>query len=268
VANPDGSLPLLPGGSFSVTANQLRARWLHRLADGVAIVASILLAFGIQAWWESHQDVELERQALSTLTEELDLLDWVLGKADATSHDVAQGAAYLLATRERPDRAPADSVALALAELESMATTDASLTAYDLLVSSGRLDIVENPELTQHLLMLRTLMIVKDRAEAREVMFMNTRLSPLLDAYVDRGRFADLDWYASKGVGRPETQRFPEDFSGLFRDRTFWNLMERRVEYRERDEYFLGRMRTEIAGIRESAKGRFGTLRQGVETGR
>lgn len=253
---------------MSATAKKLRTRWLRRLADGVAIVASILLAFGIQAWWESHQDVQIERQALSTLTEELDLLDWLLGKADTVSSGVAQGAAYLLATRERSDPAPVDAVALALAELENMATTDASLTAYDLLVNSGRLDIVRNPELTQHLLMLRTLMVVKDRDEALEVAFLNTRLSPLLDAYVDRGRFTDLDWYASKGVTRPEIRRLPEDFGGLLRDRTFWNLLERRVEYRERDEYFFGRMRNEIAGIREAAKGHLGTLRQGVETGR
>lgn len=120
-------------------------------------------------------------------------------------------------------------------------------------MSSGRLDIVENAELTQHLLRLRTLMIVEDRREAREVAFLNTRLSPLLDAHLDRGRFADLDWYASRGVERPEARRALEDFSGLLRDGAFWNLLHEGVAYRQRDEYFFDRMKTEIAGVREAA---------------
>lgn len=54
---------------MSQTGNTRHTPWLRRLFDGVGIVASILLAFGIEAWWASRQHLELERQALSTLTE-------------------------------------------------------------------------------------------------------------------------------------------------------------------------------------------------------
>lgn len=45
--------------------------WPHIFAEGVAIVVSILLAFGIQAWWDGRQEREEERQLLETLVAEL-----------------------------------------------------------------------------------------------------------------------------------------------------------------------------------------------------
>lgn len=41
--------------------------WPRILAEGAAIVVSILLAFGIEAWWEGRQDRLHERVILSTL---------------------------------------------------------------------------------------------------------------------------------------------------------------------------------------------------------
>lgn len=43
--------------------------------ESVTIVGSILLAFAIQAWWDSLQEADLKAQALVTLEEELALLD-------------------------------------------------------------------------------------------------------------------------------------------------------------------------------------------------
>ena len=47
--------------------------WSRILAEGVAIVASILLAFAIQAWWEDRQTWEGERQILNSLLDELSI---------------------------------------------------------------------------------------------------------------------------------------------------------------------------------------------------
>ncbi len=41
--------------------------WPRILAEGVAIVLSILLAFGIQAWWEGVQEREEEQVALAVV---------------------------------------------------------------------------------------------------------------------------------------------------------------------------------------------------------
>ena len=43
------------------------AHWSRILAEGSAIVVSILLAFAIQAWWEGRQSRALEQDTLDQL---------------------------------------------------------------------------------------------------------------------------------------------------------------------------------------------------------
>ena len=38
--------------------------WLRVFVEGVVIVGSIVLAFGLQAWWDGRQDAALEPQVL------------------------------------------------------------------------------------------------------------------------------------------------------------------------------------------------------------
>ena len=46
--------------------------WPRILVEGVAIVVSILLAFGIQAWWEGVQEREEEQDALASILQEFE----------------------------------------------------------------------------------------------------------------------------------------------------------------------------------------------------
>jgi hypothetical protein len=61
--------------------NTLAIQWKRLGAEGAAIVASILLAFSIDAWWESKQNRENEIAALDALMVDLNAflvgLDWV-----------------------------------------------------------------------------------------------------------------------------------------------------------------------------------------------
>ena len=45
--------------------------WLRVFVEGVVIVGSILLAFGIDAWWEGRQERAEEQQLLTNLQQEL-----------------------------------------------------------------------------------------------------------------------------------------------------------------------------------------------------
>jgi hypothetical protein len=45
--------------------------WLRVFVEGVVIVASILMAFGVQAWWDGRQERVLRTQYLTALTQEL-----------------------------------------------------------------------------------------------------------------------------------------------------------------------------------------------------
>ena len=44
--------------------------WLRVFVEGVVIVGSILLAFGIQAWWDDRQEREEEGRILAGLLQE------------------------------------------------------------------------------------------------------------------------------------------------------------------------------------------------------
>lgn len=48
-------------------SNRVNLSWARILAEGSAIVVSILLAFGIQAWWEERQERAEEAELLSRL---------------------------------------------------------------------------------------------------------------------------------------------------------------------------------------------------------
>ena len=45
--------------------------WLRVFVEGVVIVGSILLAFGIDAWWDERQDRAVEQALLTGLVEDL-----------------------------------------------------------------------------------------------------------------------------------------------------------------------------------------------------
>lgn len=53
------------------SANDRRLPWLRVLLEGLVIVGSILLAFGIEAWWQGLGEQEEEQDALEVLQRDL-----------------------------------------------------------------------------------------------------------------------------------------------------------------------------------------------------
>ena len=223
-----------------------RPQWRRVAVESFAIVASILLAFAIQAWWESLQERDLETQAFVTLKEELALLDTLLGWSDDNSRSVAVASALLITATQDPSSASEEAVAGAIFDLTAKTSTDASLTSYDLLVNSGNLDILPDPELTKHLVQLRTLMVVKDRVEARELAFIEGQLEPFVGDFVQYGV---TDWYERWDVSPPNVRRVG-DLEKMLRDPRFLSLVNRRTLFRANVEFMLDRMRIEIADLR------------------
>lgn len=52
-------------------ANRFDISWPRIFAEGTAIVVSILLAFGIQAWWDNEQEENEEREVLRLLVDDV-----------------------------------------------------------------------------------------------------------------------------------------------------------------------------------------------------
>lgn len=92
--------------------------WPRILVEGVVIVGSILLAFGIDAWWARKQQAAEEERVLTTLAAEFRtnsaLLDarvqWQAGVQAAVE-------AILLAASERPRSLSADSLDHLMADI-------------------------------------------------------------------------------------------------------------------------------------------------------
>ena len=128
--------------------------WLRVSVEGVVIVASILLAFGIDAWWariESHRNALAE---LGTVSEEVheartqlqDLVRW---------RERERSAALAVQTRLEgvsPDNPIALPDTLFALSFGMKLVTDAPTRATDAFITSGHIDEVEDFELRQALL--------------------------------------------------------------------------------------------------------------------
>jgi len=126
--------------------------WGRLIAEGVAIVLSILLAFGIDAWWENRQERAEEQQILLGLKEEFTLISDVLTNHKQTHLERLQALKDLLEAfkNDETEHTP-DVLAAAIAELVAPTTSDISNGTLDALLNSGRLEILENRALRKQL---------------------------------------------------------------------------------------------------------------------
>ena len=216
------------------------------------IVVSILLAFAIQAWWEQREDGELRTQALSTLTSELSLLEELLGTADQRDSIIASNAQYLISAIAQPDNRSSDSLSLAADYLSYTTTTDVELTAYDLLVNTGSLDVVANASLIEEIVLLRSVLSAKDRGEQGHLRFVEDQLKPYLIRHLDSNQVdRKEDWLEARGIPVAESRRFPVDWATVMADREFHNLVHSRMTRVAEMEEMRDRIRGHIARIRE-----------------
>jgi hypothetical protein len=163
-----------------------RVSWPRVFVEAVVIVGSILLAFGMQAWWDARQEEVLIRQGLGSILEELDAIEAQLAEA-----------------------LPVDEMFLSradtLQELLASVAVDQALTVRDTLLSSlfwdyvmdvptgmvesfiasGRLDAVESPDLQRVLLEWVALLEDQRDDQARASEFGGRELQPYLRAEFD-----------------------------------------------------------------------------------
>lgn len=122
------------------------------LVEGAVIVASILLAFGIDAWWDGHLERVDEREILAALetefTANLDLLDRVIETHTANRKLLEEGQA---ATADEIRRLPQAEISRWMLGTCNPWTFDAVLGTTDALIGSGRLEILRSRELREAL---------------------------------------------------------------------------------------------------------------------
>jgi hypothetical protein len=119
--------------------------WKRISVEATAIVASILLAFAIDASWEEAQQQEDIRLSLMRLSDNLKitLLDL---KTDVETLEQSWVAAQILINSERP-QSVRESAETALAELLETRTPVAESAEYRSLTATGMLRDISNPEI-------------------------------------------------------------------------------------------------------------------------
>lgn len=126
-----------------------RDRLRESLREGAVVVISILVAFGLDAWWDHRGDLREEDEIIAALEAEftsnrarlIDDIEEVRGYTDAAQRllDAAESDVTVAGD--------ADSLGADLWRSLNWRTANVSTAALDAVVSSGRLDLIRDGEL-------------------------------------------------------------------------------------------------------------------------
>jgi len=193
------------------------ARTLTRLTlEGLTIVVGILLAFGIDAWWDSRQAAAAERALLGDVVEELEEIGRVLEGA-GTFHDKHRRASQLVI--DQGDRIGERDLAEAVADLLYFVTLDVSTGALDAALSTDGLGRIASDSTRKLLTRWPGAYLDLVENEVLELDLIEHSLHPLLQT-----RLSVPDLAAFAGVNGPTqdtavlTVRSVRDSAGLMRD--------------------------------------------------
>jgi len=191
------------------------------LVEGVVIVVSIVLAFGLDAWWDALAEGRQLREQLGSVEAEVGgNRDLVLFQIDYMERMIGAGAALVAAIDSAASVGGVVTVPDTLAWIPlANPTLDASLGAIDALVASGQLALVRDPEIRTLLAGLRDR--IEDAVEEQEqalTVYYDHFFPRLVEAgyrtpaVVDESLF---DYWAERTAGRPTRSfgmvEFPAD---------------------------------------------------------
>ena len=117
--------------------------WLRVLVEGVVIVVSILLAFGVQAWWEGQQERRDEVESLQLISRDLTATIEMMTGRQVFLQRGSDAAAFVLAALSGPVvEADREAASRALSQAMTRQTLRLPSAAYTDLVSTGGARVV------------------------------------------------------------------------------------------------------------------------------
>ena len=125
--------------------------WLRILAEGFAIVVSILLAFGIQAWWEDRPERAVEAALLTGLDEDLRRDSADSAGVAAVHRERVAGAEFLLSFPAQDTGAGVSAEGMtpgqAFQRIARFARLETVRVSYDQITAAGMSQVIGDPEL-------------------------------------------------------------------------------------------------------------------------
>lgn len=197
--------------------------WLRILAEGGAILLSILLAFWIDAWWDDRADGQQERALLNALLQDFQATRNEF-ETISVNHKKVFGSMEQILYWAEAGSVPEDDrleVDVRLSNVFYTPTFDPPMGAVDTILASGRLDLLSNATLVTEL--TRWSSMVEDlnqREEAAANHFYQT-IYPYLSANLN---IQDLDKDIPYPGGIPWRQQ-PANAYMLVPNRDFHNII-------------------------------------------
>lgn len=201
-------------------AESLKIPWPRILAEGIAIIVSILFAFGIDAWWTARQLHMDEQVILRQLGAEFQTNAALLAEQRLNHEEILAAIKLVLSvTGPEPDPTVAESPELRVAidRITRWWTYDPRMGVLSGLTQSGRLSIISSDPLRNALASWPSMVqdLAEDEIFAQEL--TATQLDPYLTRKVSR---RNVVHHESVGAGR-----FSSELAGILADREFENLL-------------------------------------------
>lgn len=145
-------------------------RWRAALVEGFAVLAGVLLAFGINAWWEGHQDRARELAHLRALRIELlATRDALAAHTDHLTEDMGLVRHYMSAVVDGdPSALPTDTIDTMIRRFGPFRVFAPPRAAFDDLINSGGYRLVRSDSLRRALTAFEQ-SVARDREAQDEV---------------------------------------------------------------------------------------------------
>lgn len=198
------------------------------LVEGVVIVASILLAFAIDAWWDDRREAAERDRILGQLRKELALYQEIVPQAIESSERAAGASELLLRVIHGSESATPAELHTAIGDVGRAFEFGAAAPVFELLAGAGGFSLVTDPELRQAISDITAFISLTRQFEDIEGNSLQAWKRHLGDHY-DRYGGGKANGYLGEDFPR---SRFTEDFAFL-QTRTVSNLLyERRARAR------------------------------------
>jgi hypothetical protein len=130
-------------------ASRAESLWRHPLVEGLAVLVGILIAFGLEAWWQDRSDEAAERTMLLALSSEVeDARAFFVSRDEALTADIDRADEIRRALSSEAALAiPDDSVNALAMGLGPISVVVPPRAALDDLISSGGIGRVRSARL-------------------------------------------------------------------------------------------------------------------------
>lgn len=209
-----------------------RIPWARVLAEGVIIVTSILLAFGIEAWWDARSERADERAYLTALRSDFQATKSQFEIVIESYDYIAEHNKRFLRLLDQPvGSVPVDSLESLLRTAFTYNTFTPVLATYTDMVNSGALDVLRSDSLRATMARFEASLEWVRSTAAYADDHWTTEIGPFLTRHVDLTKAFGSEARADIGTTvlppvdlGPQVARVESDAQALW-SREFINLL-------------------------------------------